>query len=67
VSSTRPQRKQASDIKRSFTEIKAKNEPVRIQMYNEYLKMALSNQPILTSAYDIKEGKMIMSYFKPKL
>ena len=67
VSSTRPQSKQPSDIKWTFTEIKAKNDPVRIQMYNQYLKMAPSNQQRLTSAYDIKEGKMIMSYFKTKV
>ena len=36
-------------------------------MYNQYLKMAPSNQQRLMSAYDIKEGKMIMSYFKPKV
>lgn len=29
--------------------------------------MAPTNQHILMSAYDIKEGKMIMSYFKPKV
>jgi len=40
---------------------------VRIQMYNQYLKMPPTNQQRLMSAYDIKEGKMIMSYFKPKV
>jgi len=29
--------------------------------------MAPTNQNRLMSAYDIKEGKMIMSYFKPKV
>jgi len=29
--------------------------------------MAPTNQQRLMSAYDIKEGKMIMSYFKPKV
>lgn len=67
VSSTRPQRKHASDIKRTFTEIKARNNPLRVQLYNQYLKMAPTNQQRLMSAYDIKEGNMIMSYFKPKL
>jgi len=48
-------------------EIKAKNDPLRIQVCNQYLKMASTNQNRLMSAYDIKEGKMIMSYFKPKV
>jgi len=36
-------------------------------MYNQYLNIAPSNQQRLMSAYDIKEGKMLMSYFKPKV
>ena len=40
---------------------------MRIHVYNQYLKMAPTNQNRLMSAYDIKEGKMIMSYFKPKV
>ena len=66
-SSTRSQGKQGSDLKRTFTEIKAKNEPIRIQIYNRLLKMAPINQQRLMSAYDIQEGKMILSYFKPKM
>lgn len=38
VTSTRPQSKQqskqGSDIKKAFTEIKARNDPIRIQIYN---------------------------------
>lgn len=36
-------------------------------MYNQYLKMAPTNQQRLMSAYDIKEGKTIMSYVKPQV
>lgn len=47
VSSTRPhskqQIKQGADIKRTFTEIKVENEPIRIQIYNQLLKMAPTN------------------------
>ena len=67
VSSIRPQNKQASDIKRTFTKIKARNDPLRLQIYNQYLKMAPTKQQRLMSTYDIKEGKMIMSYSKPKV
>jgi len=66
-SSARQQSKQGSDIKRTFTEIKAKNEPIRIQLYNHLLKMAPTNQQRLMLAYDIQEGKMILSHFKPKM
>ena len=38
-----------------------------MQIYNQYLNMAPTNQQRLMSAYDIKEGKMIMSYFKLKV
>jgi len=67
VSSTRPPSKQTSDIKRTFIELKARNDPLRLQIYNQYIKMAPTKQQRLMSAYDIKEGKMIMSYFKPKV
>jgi len=67
VSSIRPPSKQTSDVKGTFTEIKARNDPLRLQIYDQYLKMAPTKQRRLMSAYDIKEGKMIMSYFKPKV
>jgi len=71
VTSTRPQSKQqgkqSSYIKKEFTEIKAKNEPIRIQLYNQLLKMPTTNQQRLMSAYDIQEGKMTLSHFKPKM
>jgi len=43
ISSTRPQNKEALDVKKTFIEIKAKNDPVRLQIYNQYLKMAPAN------------------------
>jgi len=57
VSSTRPLSKQTSDVKRTFTEIKVRNDPLRLQIYDQYLKMAPTKQQRLMSAYDIKEGK----------
>ena len=44
VSSLRPQIKEALDIKKTFTEIKVRNDSMRLQMHNEYLKMAPTNQ-----------------------
>ena len=67
ISSAQPQSKQSSDIKRTFTEIKAQNEPIRLQIYDQFLKMTPAKQQRLMSAYDIKEGKMILSHFKPKV
>jgi len=66
-SSAKQQIKQGSNLKKTFTEIKAKNEPIRIQIYNHLLRMAPTNQQRLMSAYDIQEGKMILSHFKPKM
>jgi len=43
VSSFRPPGKNNPDIKNKFKEIKARNEPLRIQVYNQYLKMAPTN------------------------
>ena len=48
-------------------DIKARNDPLRRQIYNRYLKMAPKNQQRLMSAYDIKESKLVMSHFKPKV
>lgn len=67
ISSTGPQSKQGSDIKRTFMDIKAQNEPVRLQLYDRFLKMTPTKQQRLMSTYDIKEGKMILSHFKPKV
>ena len=38
-----------------------------MQVYNQYLKMAPQNQEILMLAFDIQQGKMLMSHFKPKV
>jgi len=65
VTSTRQQSKQGSDIKKAFTKIKARNELVRLQLYNQLLRMAPTNQQRLMAAYDIQEGKMTLSHFRP--
>ena len=67
VSSFKPPLKYAWDIKRTFINIKARNDPLRLQVYNQCLKMAPKNQQRLMSAYDIQQGKMLMSHFKPKV
>lgn len=48
-------------------DIKAQNEPIRLQLYDQFLKMTPAKQQRLISAYDIKEGKMILSHFRPKV
>lgn len=63
--SIRKQRKQSSDIKKEFIDIKARNEPVRFQLYNQLLRMDPTNQQRLMVAYDIQEGKMNPSHFRP--
>lgn len=67
VSSIRPQSKQGFDIIRTFTDIKAQDDPLKLQLYNQFLKMIPTNQQRLMSAYYIKEGKIILSHFKPKV
>ena len=52
-------------IKQQFIDIKKRNEHIRIQLYNHLLKMAPTNQQRLMSAYDVSEGRMIMSHFMP--
>jgi len=44
ISSSKPPGTNASDIKKTFTEIKDRNDPLRLQVYNQYLKMAPTNQ-----------------------
>ena len=65
VSSSSQQREGTKGIKQQFIDIKKRNEPLRVQLYNHLLNMAPTNQQRLMSAFDIQEGKMIMSHFMP--
>ena len=67
VSSFKNPKTDAGDIKKTFISIKARNDPLRVQVYNQYLKMAPQNQERLMSAFDIQQGKMLMSHFKSKV
>ena len=52
------------DIKERYKDIKARIERLKAQTYAQYLKMARTNQKRLMSSYDVKEGKMQMTFFK---
>jgi len=65
VTSTRQHGRQPSDIKKAFTDIKARNELVRLQLYNQLIRMAPTNQQRLMVAYDIQEGRMTLGHFRP--
>ena len=67
VSSSSQQRRAEPGIKQQFIDIKRRNEPLRLQIYNQLLKMAPTNQQRFMSAYDITEGKMTMSHFMPTM
>jgi len=67
ISSSGQKIRAESGIKKQFMDIKAKNEPVRFQLYNHLLKMAPTNQQRLMSAYGIAEGKMKMNHFIPTM
>lgn len=65
VSSFRAPSEQSQDIKGKYKEIKARNEKLKAQTYAHYLRMAPTNQIRLMLAFDIKEGKIQMSFLKP--
>ena len=67
VSSLRQQSKQPPSIKGMFVEIKAQNELLRMQLYDQFLKTTSAKQQRLMATYDLKEEKMILSHFKPKV
>ena len=67
VSSFRDPTGQSLDIKEKYKEIKVRNERLKVQRYAHYLNMAPTNQMMLMSAFDIKEGKMKMSFLKPTI
>ena len=54
-------------IKATFMEIKAQNELLRVQLYDQFLKATPAKQQRLMASYDFKEEKMILSHFKPKI
>lgn len=53
------------DVKEIYKEIKAKNERLKSQTYAQNFKMTPTNQTRLISAFDVKEGKMQMTFIKP--
>jgi len=53
------------DIKERYKEIKVRNERLKAQTYAQYLKLTPTNQTKLISAFDIKEGKLQMTFLKP--
>lgn len=53
------------DIKERYKEIKARNERFKAQTYAQYLKLTPTNQTRLMSAFEIKEGKLQMTFMKP--
>lgn len=67
MSSSTQQSKRPANIKATFKEIKAQNELLRVQLYDQFLKATPTKQERLMAAYDIKEEKMILSHFKPKV
>jgi len=54
VSSSTQQSKRPVNIKASFKGIKAQNELLRVQLYDQFLKETPTQQERLMAAYDIK-------------
>ena len=65
VSSFRMPADKDQDIKERYKEIKATNERLKSQTYAQYLKLTATNQTRLMLAFDIKEGKLQMTFVKP--
>ena len=55
------------DIKDRYKEIKARNESFKAQIYAQYLKLTPTNPTRLMLAFDVKEGKMQMTFMKPTI
>jgi len=53
------------DIKDRYKEIKMRNEKLKAQTYAQYLKYMPTNQTRLMSDFNLKEGKLQMSFIKP--
>jgi len=53
------------DIKDRYKEIKMRNERLKAQTYAQYQKLTPTNHIRLMSAFDIKNGKLQMSFIKP--
>jgi len=65
VSSFRKPTNRDQDIKERYKEIKVRNERLKAQAYAQYLKLTPTNQTRLMLAFDIKDGKLQMSFIKP--
>jgi hypothetical protein len=57
VSSSSQQREGGPSIKQQFIDIKRRNEPIKVQLYNHLLNLAPTNQQRLMSAYDVRKAK----------
>jgi len=53
------------DIKEKYKEIKFRNEALKAKTYAQYFKQTPVNQNRLMSAFDIKTGKMKMTFMQP--
>lgn len=67
VSSSTQKGEKPANTKASFKEIKAQNELLRVQLYEQFLKATPAKWERMMAAFDIKQEKMILSHFKPKV
>jgi len=55
------------DIKERYKEIKLRNETLKAETYSQYFKQTPANQYRLMSAFDIKTGKIKMTFMQPTI
>jgi len=53
------------DIREKYTQIKAKNEEIKTEIYSQFLQQTPSIQNKLLSAFDYSNKKLIMSVLQP--
>jgi hypothetical protein len=67
VSSSRQQVQKPPSVKEGFMEIKAQNELLRVQLYQQFLDTTPAKKQRLMAAFDLKDEKMIFTHLKPKV
>jgi len=67
VSSSKQQGQKPATVKEGFIEIKAQNELLRVQLYEQFLNTTPAKKQRLMAAFDFKDEKMIFTHLKPKV
>jgi len=67
VSSSKQQGQKPATVKEGFIEIKAQNELLRVQLYEQFLNTTPAKKQRLMAAFDFKDEKMIFTHLRPRV